>query len=123
MKIARNHVSQPQVRSAMALAFVVDGHGLPLERSQAGGPDDLVFRERLHVGDAAALHDSAGPDVARAGGHGCSRPRLTHTLRLTGAVAYNAFKTTPVITQVGGPVSRILVVPGHHVKAASRCSR
>ncbi|GGA79735.1 hemolysin secretion protein D [Edaphobacter acidisoli] len=42
---------------------------------------------------------------------------LTRTLRLTGAVAYNAFKTTPVITQVGGPVSRILVVPGEHVKA------
>jgi len=42
---------------------------------------------------------------------------LTRTLRLTGTVAYNAFKTTPVITQVGGPVSRILVVPGQHVKA------
>jgi membrane fusion protein, heavy metal efflux system len=42
--------------------------------------------------------------------------RLTRTLRLTGAVAYNAFKTTPVITQVGGPVSRILVVPGQKVK-------
>jgi len=42
--------------------------------------------------------------------------RLTRTLRLTGAVAYNAFKTTPVITQVGGPVSRILVVPGQSVK-------
>ena len=43
--------------------------------------------------------------------------QLTRTLRLTGAVAYNAFKTTPVITQVGGPVSRILVVPGQQVKA------
>ena len=42
---------------------------------------------------------------------------LTRTLRLTGAVAYNAFKTTPVISQVGGPVSRILVVPGQEVKA------
>jgi cobalt-zinc-cadmium efflux system membrane fusion protein len=41
---------------------------------------------------------------------------LKRTLRLTGAVAYNAFKTTPVISQVGGPVSRILVVPGEHVK-------
>jgi cobalt-zinc-cadmium efflux system membrane fusion protein len=41
---------------------------------------------------------------------------LTRTLRLTGAVAYNAFKTTPVITQVGGPVSRILVLPGQQVK-------
>jgi membrane fusion protein, heavy metal efflux system len=41
---------------------------------------------------------------------------LTRTLRLTGAVAYNAFHTTAVITQVGGPVSRILVVPGDHVR-------
>lgn len=40
---------------------------------------------------------------------------LTRTLRLTGTVAYNAFNTTPVITQVGGPVSRILAVPGQHV--------
>ena len=42
---------------------------------------------------------------------------LTRTLRLTGSVAYNAFNTTPVITQVGGPVSRILVLPGQQVKA------
>jgi membrane fusion protein, heavy metal efflux system len=42
--------------------------------------------------------------------------KLTRSLRLTGAVAYNAFKTTPVITQVGGPVSRILVVPGQQVR-------
>ncbi|HJU11401.1 MAG TPA: efflux RND transporter periplasmic adaptor subunit [Candidatus Binataceae bacterium] len=42
---------------------------------------------------------------------------IRRTLRLTGTVAYNAFHTTPVITQVGGPVSRILVVPGEHVKA------
>jgi membrane fusion protein, heavy metal efflux system len=42
---------------------------------------------------------------------------LTRTLRLTGAVAYNAFNTTPVITQVGGPVSQILVLPGQQVKA------
>jgi membrane fusion protein, heavy metal efflux system len=42
---------------------------------------------------------------------------LERTLRLTGAVAYNGFLTTPVITQVGGPVSRIVVAPGEHVKA------
>lgn len=42
--------------------------------------------------------------------------KITRVLRLTGTVAYNAFKTTPVITQVGGPVSRILVVPGEHVR-------
>ncbi len=42
---------------------------------------------------------------------------LTRQLQLTGAVSYNAFKTTPVITQVGGPVARILVVPGQRVAA------
>jgi cobalt-zinc-cadmium efflux system membrane fusion protein len=41
---------------------------------------------------------------------------LTRSLRLTGAVAYNSFHTTPVITQVSGPVSRIVVVPGQWVR-------
>jgi cobalt-zinc-cadmium efflux system membrane fusion protein len=41
--------------------------------------------------------------------------RLPRVLRLTGSVAYNNFKTTPVISQVGGPVSRILVSPGEVV--------
>jgi cobalt-zinc-cadmium efflux system membrane fusion protein len=42
---------------------------------------------------------------------------LPRVLRLTGAVAYNNFETTPVITQVGGPVARILSTPGEQVKA------
>ncbi len=41
---------------------------------------------------------------------------LMRTLRLTGAVAYNSFHTTPVITQVSGPVSRVVVVPGQRVQ-------
>ncbi len=41
---------------------------------------------------------------------------LTRTLRLTGTVAYNSFHTTPVITQVSGPVRRIVVVPGQIVQ-------
>ena len=40
---------------------------------------------------------------------------LTRSLRLTGAVAYNGFHTTPVITQVSGPVSRVVVAPGERV--------
>ncbi len=43
---------------------------------------------------------------------------LKRTLRLTGAVAYNSFHTTPVISQVSGPVSRIVVVPGQRVTPA-----
>lgn len=41
---------------------------------------------------------------------------LPRTLRLTGAVAYNSFRTTPVISQVSGPVSRVVVVPGQKVQ-------
>lgn len=43
--------------------------------------------------------------------------QITRTLRLPGTVAYNAFTTTPVISQVSGPVGRITVVPGQVVKA------
>src|ERR1700683_443880 len=43
------------------------------------------------------------------------RTTLTRPPRLTGAVAYNSFRTTPVITQVSGPVSRVAVVPGQKV--------
>jgi cobalt-zinc-cadmium efflux system membrane fusion protein len=42
---------------------------------------------------------------------------LPRTLRLTGAVAYNAFKTTPVFAAIGGPVREILVTPGENVHA------
>ncbi|HKD02132.1 MAG TPA: efflux RND transporter periplasmic adaptor subunit [Terriglobales bacterium] len=41
---------------------------------------------------------------------------LVRTLRLTGTVAYNAFRTTPVISPVSGPVSRVVVVPGQRVR-------
>ena len=36
---------------------------------------------------------------------------------LTGAVAYNAFTTTPVFAAIGGPVHEILVTPGETVRA------
>lgn len=38
-------------------------------------------------------------------------------LRLPGSVAYNAFQTTPVMTQVSGPVTQVLVYPGQTVRA------
>lgn len=41
---------------------------------------------------------------------------LPRVLRLNGAVAFNGFDTTPVITQSSGPVSRILVSPGQEVR-------
>ena len=79
-------------------------------------PDDIILREASASATPQLFTIPRGSDVARPGGHG-EPTTLTRTLRLTGAVAYNAFNTTPVITQVGGPVTRILVVPGEHVTA------
>jgi membrane fusion protein, heavy metal efflux system len=42
---------------------------------------------------------------------------LPRTLRLAGAVAYDAFATTPVFAAIGGPVHEILVAPGQFVNA------
>ncbi|MGC0772519.1 MAG: efflux RND transporter periplasmic adaptor subunit [Candidatus Acidiferrum sp.] len=42
---------------------------------------------------------------------------LPRVLRLTGAVAYNAFKTTPVFSAIGGPVHELLATPGETVRA------
>ncbi|HVB33398.1 MAG TPA: efflux RND transporter periplasmic adaptor subunit [Patescibacteria group bacterium] len=42
--------------------------------------------------------------------------KMERVLRLPGTVGYNVFRTTPVITPVGGPVTRVLVVPGEVVK-------
>ena len=56
-------------RVRMAIACLAFAHGLPFERTRAGEPDDVILRECFQVCDPAALHYSAGPDVARAGGH------------------------------------------------------
>jgi cobalt-zinc-cadmium efflux system membrane fusion protein len=42
---------------------------------------------------------------------------LRHVLRLPGTVAYNSFETTPVLSQISGPIARILIVPGVNVRA------
>ncbi len=43
------------------------------------------------------------------------KSKVPRVLRVTGAVAYNAFKTTPVFSAVGGPVQEILAEPGQNV--------
>jgi len=47
------------------------------------------------------------------------KSRLQRTLRLTGSVAYNQFKTTQVFPGMGGPVHEILVAPGQTVTAGT----
>jgi cobalt-zinc-cadmium efflux system membrane fusion protein len=45
------------------------------------------------------------------------KTKLLRLLRLTGNATYNAFKTTPVFSAIGGPVHEILVAPGETVHA------
>src|SRR5580693_1761990 len=45
------------------------------------------------------------------------KTKLPRVLRLTGNATYNAFKTTPVFSAIGGPVNQILVAPGESVHA------
>lgn len=45
------------------------------------------------------------------------KTKLPRRLRLTGNVTYNAFKTTPVFSPIGGPVHEILAAPGQSVRA------
>ena len=95
---------------------------LPAAGLARRAPGEMTsFLRRSQRPRLPALYHPARSDVARAGGH--YPAKLTRTLRLTGAVAYNAFKTTPVITQVGGPVRRTIVVPGESVREGQRCSK
>lgn len=45
------------------------------------------------------------------------KSNVPRRLRFSGNVTYNAFKTTPVFSPIGGPVHEILVAPGETVHA------
>ncbi len=84
----------------------------------AAKPDDAAPRHGV-----AALHDSTGRGVTLSDSQ---RARLTIVevasssfvpqLEVTGNVAFNGDHSTQVISQVSGPVTRILVQPGARVK-------
>jgi cobalt-zinc-cadmium efflux system membrane fusion protein len=105
-----------RIQSAMALAFVLM---LTACHSSGGGQASQMTSFSTNAAKSATpeLFDIPQDQMQHVQVVKIEPTTLQRTLRLTGAVAYNAFNTTPVITQVGGPVSRILVVPGQHVKA------
>ncbi len=109
--IARN-----RIQSAMALAFIVMFTAChSSDREQAS--QMTSFSANASKSATPQLFTIPQDQMSHVQVVTIEPTTLKRTLRLTGAVAYNAFNTTPVITQVGGPVSRILVVPGEHVKA------
>ena len=94
-----------------------DAHGLQLERSRSGAGQMTSFSATASKSATPQLFTIPPDQMSHVQVVTIAATTMKRTLRLTGTVAYNAFNTTPVITQVGGPVSSILVVPGQHVKA------
>ena len=114
MTIPLNRRNNRRFQGAMALAFA-----LVLTACNSSDRDRAnqmtSYSSNASAASTAKLFTLSQDQMAHVQVVTVAPTKLTRTLRLTGAVAYNAFKTTPVITQVGGPVSRILVVPGQHV--------
>ena len=99
--------------ATLAAAFALAGCG--------GGGDNANKMTSFSTAESAAskaeLFSLPADQMAHIQIYTVVQAPLARTLRLSGAVAYNSYLTTPVITQVGGPVSRILVTPGEHVTA------
>lgn len=100
------------IAAVIGSAFVLAGCG-----SGQGGANQMTsFSGNASAADTPALFTIPDDQMSHVQVVTIQPAKITRTLRLTGAVAFNAFKTTPVITQIGGPVSRILVVPGEQVR-------
>jgi membrane fusion protein, heavy metal efflux system len=75
------------------------------------------FNANESKADTAELFTVPQEQMARVQIVAAQKGALPRTLRLAGTVAFNAFETTPVFSPIGGPVSEILVAPGHVVHA------
>ncbi|HLJ90827.1 MAG TPA: efflux RND transporter periplasmic adaptor subunit [Candidatus Angelobacter sp.] len=82
-----------------------------------GNSTSAAYKEAGNSGDKPELFTVPKEQLAHVEVVTMQPATWTRILRLTGAVAYNGFLTTPVITQVGGPVGRIVVSPGQHVQS------
>jgi cobalt-zinc-cadmium efflux system membrane fusion protein len=67
--------------------------------------------------DTASLFTVPQDQMAHVQVVAVEKNKLPRKLRFSGNVTYNAFKTTPVFSPIGGPVHEILVAPGQTVAA------
>jgi membrane fusion protein, heavy metal efflux system len=86
----------------------------------SGGPSESESKMTSYSAneskdDTASLFTVPQDQMAHLQVVAVQKSRLPRVLRLTGAVAYNAFATTPVFSAIGGPVEKILVDPGQVV--------
>jgi membrane fusion protein, heavy metal efflux system len=99
--------------AALAASLVLAGCGAPEEQANKM----TSFSAAENAANRAALFTLTADQMSHIQIYTVAQAPLIRMLRLSGAVAYNNFQTTPVITQVGGPVSRIVVTQGEHVRA------
>jgi cobalt-zinc-cadmium efflux system membrane fusion protein len=99
--------------AALAVAVAVAGCGAPEEQASKM----TSYSAAENAANRAALFTVPADQMSHVQIYTVAQAPLVRMLRLSGAVAYNSFQTTPIITQVGGPVSRIVVTPGEHVRA------
>jgi membrane fusion protein, heavy metal efflux system len=100
-------------RGALAAAFALAGCGSAGENANKM----TSFSTTESAESKAELFSLPADQMSHIQIYTVAQAPLERTLRLSGAVAYNGYLTTPVITQVGGPVRRIVVTPGEHVTA------
>jgi membrane fusion protein, heavy metal efflux system len=84
------------------------------------GPGDSESKMTSYSGteskaDTAALFTVPQDQMAHIQVAAVEKTKLPRVLRLTGNATFNAFKTTPVFSAIGGPVHEILVAPGETV--------
>jgi len=107
--------------SAPIFSFAAFAAGLALAGC-GGGPGESESKMTSYSGteakaDTASLFTVPQDQLAHLQVVPVEKAKLPRRLRLTGNVTYNAFKTTPVFSAIGGPVHEILVAPGQTVQA------
>lgn len=88
----------------------------------SAGPAESESRMTSYSGsetkaDTASLFTVPQDQMAHVQVVAVEKNKLPRRLRFSGNVTYNAFKTTPVFSPIGGPVREILVAPGQTVAA------
>ncbi len=106
-----------KARLAAASALVAVGVGLVVSFGCQSGASNAnsaasSYGANPTVTTKAQLFSLPAAQMSHVAVIAVEKVRLPRTLRVTGAVAYNSFETTPIITQVSGPVSEILAAPG-----------
>jgi len=108
-------VKIPTLLTALAAAFAFTG-------CSSAGPAEPEAKMTSYSGseakaDTASLFTVPPDQMAHVQVVAVEKNKLPRRLRFSGNVTYNAFKTTPVFSPIGGPVHEILVAPGQAVTA------